>query len=182
MIGIHCQLVICRGHIRLLKIFFWKFFQLMLLWKNWLKMQISQFFMICGPILKCWKWVGRSKIFSEVNLNMVYGVAIWKQEKIYQGALRSKFDTQFHPCSPLVGDLIKHHLKVKGLAHRFCTYKIFVSTLSINRDINFLIFVIIFWILDNYFKFLVEWLPWVILQNFQHVLLSGYCRILQKMW
>ena len=32
------------------------------------------------------------------------------------------------------------------------------------------------------FQILVEWLPWVILQNLQHVLLSGYCGIPTKMW
>ena len=148
MIGVHYQLVICRGHIRLLKNIFCTFLWLTLLWKNWPETQISHFFMICGPILKCRKWVGRSKIISEVNLNMVYGVAIWKQENFYQGALRSKFAALFSehccPFGPLVGDLIKHHLKVMGSVHRFCTYKIFVSTLSISGDINFSIFVIIF--------------------------------------
>ena len=64
---------------------------------------------------------------------MVYGVPIWKQENFYQGALRSKFAAPFSehycPFGPLVGDLIKHLLKVTGSVHRFCTYKIFVSTL-----------------------------------------------------
>ena len=157
MIGVHCQLVICRGYIMLLKIIFCKFLQLTLLCKNWPETLISQFFMICGPIFKCRKWVGRSKILSEVNLNMVYGVPIWKQEKFYQGALRSKFNAPFleHCCpfGPLVGDLIKLHLKVTGSVHRFHKYKIFVSTLSISGDINFSIFVIIFLILDNYSNF-----------------------------
>ena len=45
---------------------------------------------------------------------------------------------------PLVGNSIKHHLKVMGLVHRFCTYIIFVCMLRFSRDINFLIFVIIF--------------------------------------
>ena len=48
--------------------------------------------------------------------------------------------------------LIIHHPKVMGLVHRLCTYKIFVSTFSISRDINFLIFLIILSILENYFK------------------------------
>ena len=131
MIGVHCQLVICRGHIRLLKNIFCKFLQLTLLWKNWPESQIYQFFMIYGPILKCRKWVGRSKILSEFNLNMVYGVAIWKQENFYQGVLRSKFAAPFSehccPFGPLVVDLIKNHLKMTGLVHRFRTYKIFGS-------------------------------------------------------
>ena len=96
--------------------------------------------MICGPILKCWKWVGRSKIFSEVNLNMVYGVAILKQENFYQGALRSKFDAPFSepclPCGPLVVDFNKHHLILMGRVHRFRIHKIFFFTLSISRDIK----------------------------------------------
>ena len=157
MIGVYCQLVICRGHIRLLKNIFCTFLRSTLLLKNWPETQISQFFMIYGPILKCRKWVGRSKIFSEVNLNMVYGVPIWKQENFYQGALRSKFNAPFSehccPFGPLVGDLIKHHLKVTGSVHRFRKYKIFVSTLSISGYINISIFVIIFWILDNYWNF-----------------------------
>ena len=69
--------------------------------------------MICGPILKCRKWVGRSKILSEVNLNMVYGVPIYKQENFYQGALRSKFNAPFFEkcfcCGPLEGDLNYFH-------------------------------------------------------------------------
>ena len=109
--AVHCQWVICRGHIRLLKNIFCKIFQWMLLWENWPETQISQFFMICGPIWKCRKWVGRSKKFSEVNLNMVYGVPIWKQEK--KGALRSEFVAIF--CTlrnrgPLVGDFIYFHM------------------------------------------------------------------------
>ena len=88
--------------------------------------------MICGPILKCRKWVGRSKILSEVNLNMVYGVPIWKQENFYQGALRSKFDAPFSepciPCGPLVGNFNKRHLILMGRAHRFriCTIFFFL--------------------------------------------------------
>ena len=34
MIGVQCQLVICRGHIRLPKNIFCSFLQLTLLWKN----------------------------------------------------------------------------------------------------------------------------------------------------
>ena len=136
MIGVHCQLVICRGHIRLLKNIFCTFLRLTLLWKNWPETQISQFLMICGPILKSRKWVGRSKIFSEVNLNMVYGVAIWKQENFYQGALRSKFDALFLepclPCGPLVVDFNKHHLILTGRVHRFRICKNFFFTSQIS--------------------------------------------------
>ena len=158
MIGVHCQLVICREHIRLLKNIFCTFLRLALLLKNWPETQISQFFMICGPILKCQKWVGRSKIFSEVYLNIVYGVSNLKTGKFFtrgsSGAnLIHHFSEHCCPFGPLVGDLIKHHLKVTGSVYRFRKYKIFVSTLIISGDINFSIFVIIFWILDNYSNF-----------------------------
>ena len=80
-----------------------------------------------------------------------------KTGKFLPGALRSKFAAPFSehccPFGPLVGDLIKHHLKVTVSVYRFRTYKIFVSTLSISGDINFSIFVIIFWILENYSNF-----------------------------
>ena len=65
------------------------------------------------------------------------------RKNFYHRALRSKFDEPFLepclPCSPLVGDLNKHHLKVTGLLHRFGTYKIFVSMLSISRDNDILV-------------------------------------------
>ena len=140
MIGVHCQLVICRGHIWLLKNIFCKFLRLTLLWENWPEMQFSQFFMICGPIWKCWKWVTRSKILSEVNLKCAYGFLMWNQENFYQGALRSKFVAPFSewclPYGPLVVNFNKCHLTLTGLVHRFRICKIFFFTLSISRDIN----------------------------------------------
>ena len=71
MIRVHCQLMICRGHIRVsksaLKIFLW----LTVVCENWHFSQILHFVFISAAILMGHKWVRRSKIFSELNLNMV---------------------------------------------------------------------------------------------------------------
>ena len=46
-------------------------------WQLYAKIDVKVIFLtfvfICGPIWKACKWVGRSKLISEVNLNMVYG-------------------------------------------------------------------------------------------------------------
>ena len=73
MIGIHCHWSFVGDILGYSKIFFVHFCDRRFYGKIDPKLK---FFMICGPILKCLKWVGRSKMFSWVNLNMVYGVPI----------------------------------------------------------------------------------------------------------
>ena len=41
------------------------------------------------------KWVGRSKMRSQLNLNMVYRDPVWKQEKFYLGPTTSKLCVLF---------------------------------------------------------------------------------------
>ena len=69
MIRVHCQLVICRGHIRAskgaVKIFLW----LMVVCENF--SQILHFVVISAVISMDCKRVRRSKILSGLNLNMV---------------------------------------------------------------------------------------------------------------
>ena len=71
MIRVHCQLMICRGHIRVsksaLKIFLW----LTVVCENCHFSQILHFVFISAAISMGRKWVRRSKIFSGLNLNMV---------------------------------------------------------------------------------------------------------------
>ena len=81
MMRVHCQLMICRGHIRgskgALKIFLW----LMVVCENWHLSQILHFVFISAVILKGRKPVRKWKIFSGLNLNMVYWDPVQKQEK-----------------------------------------------------------------------------------------------------
>ena len=71
MIRVHCQLMICRGHIRAskgaLKVFLW----LTVVCENSHFSQILHFVFISAAILMGHKWVRRSKILSGLNLNMV---------------------------------------------------------------------------------------------------------------
>ena len=91
MIRAHCQLMICRGHIRAsmdaLKVFLW----LTVVCKNWHFSQILHFVFILAAISKGCKWVRRSKIFSALNLNMVWWDPVQKQEKNFSEGHRTSF-------------------------------------------------------------------------------------------
>ena len=71
MIGVQCQLMICRGHIRAskgtLQIFLW----LMDLWQIDILVKFCTLLFISSRISKGCKWIRRSKILSGLNLNMV---------------------------------------------------------------------------------------------------------------
>ena len=71
MIGIQCQLMICRGHIRASKGTFQIFLWLMVLWLIDILVQFCTLEHISSQISKGHKWVWRSKILSGLNLNMV---------------------------------------------------------------------------------------------------------------
>ena len=59
--------------------------------KTDVKVWFITFVFICSPIWKNHKWVGRSKLISEVNLNMVYRDPMWNHENIYLGVDRRGF-------------------------------------------------------------------------------------------
>ena len=90
MIGVQCQLMICRGHIRAsegaLQIFLW----LTVVWQIDILVEFCTFVFIFAAIGKGHKWVRRSNIISIVNLNMVYQIPVLKLEIYYLGANRSK--------------------------------------------------------------------------------------------
>ena len=71
LIRVHCQLMICRGHIRAskgaLKLFLW----LVVVCKNLHFSQFLHFVFILAVISMGCEWVRRSKIFSGLNLNIV---------------------------------------------------------------------------------------------------------------
>ena len=71
MIRVHCQLMICRGHIRVSKGALKNFLWLMVVCENWHFSQILHFFFISAVISIDRKWVRRSKISSGLNLSMV---------------------------------------------------------------------------------------------------------------
>ena len=71
MIGVQCQLMICRGHIRASKSTFQIFLWLMVLWQIDILVKFCTLAFISGQIGKCHKWVRTSKILSSLNLNMV---------------------------------------------------------------------------------------------------------------
>ena len=71
MIRVHCQLMICRVHIRASKGALKFFLRLTVVCVNGHFSQILPFVFISAAISMGRKWVRRSKIFSGLNLNMV---------------------------------------------------------------------------------------------------------------
>ena len=71
MIRLHCQLMVCRGHIRTTKGALKFFLQLTVVSENCHFSQILHFVFISAVISMGHKWVRRSKIFSGLNLNMI---------------------------------------------------------------------------------------------------------------
>ena len=84
MIGVQCQLVICRGHIRaskgrLFQIFLW----LTVLWQIDILVQFYTLVFISSQIWKGCKWVRRSKILSGLNLNGSNGIQCKNRKNFY---------------------------------------------------------------------------------------------------
>ena len=77
-IRVWCQWIICRGYIRVSKVHFKKNCNRKFHGKIDIQVRFLTFSFICGSILKGWEWIGKSKLVSEVNLNMVFGVQVWK--------------------------------------------------------------------------------------------------------
>ena len=71
MIGVKCQLMICRGHIRASKGVFQIFLWLTVLWQIGILLKFCTLVFISGQIQKGHKWVGMSKVLPGLNLNMV---------------------------------------------------------------------------------------------------------------
>ena len=71
MIGVQCQLMICKGHIRASKGTFQIFLWLTVLWQIDILVKFCTLVFISTQIWKGRKWVRRSKILSGLNLNMV---------------------------------------------------------------------------------------------------------------
>ena len=91
MIRVQCQLMICRGHIRISMGALKVFLQLTVVCENWHFSQILHIFFISAAISMGHKWVRRSKILSGLNLNMVWWDPVQKQEKIVFEGHRSTF-------------------------------------------------------------------------------------------
>ena len=96
MIGVQCQLMICRGHIRASKCTFQIFFWLTVLWQIDILVQFCTFVFISSRIWKGCKWVRRSKILSGLNLNMVWWDPVQKQENFLLEGHRSTSLHQKH--------------------------------------------------------------------------------------
>ena len=84
MIGVQCQLMICRGHIRaskgrLFQIFLW----LTVLWQIDILVQFYTLVFISSQIWKGCKWVRRSKILSGLNLNGSKGIQCKNRKNFY---------------------------------------------------------------------------------------------------
>ena len=71
MIGVQCQLMICRGHIRASKGTFQILLCLTVLWQIDILLQFCTLVFISSHISKGRKLVRRPKILSGLNLNMV---------------------------------------------------------------------------------------------------------------
>ena len=64
-------------------------------WQIDVKVKILTFVFLFAAIWKGCKLVGRSKMISELNLNMVYGYPVLKQKQFYLGSDRSKLHVLF---------------------------------------------------------------------------------------
>ena len=85
MIGVQCQLI-CREHIRVCNGTFQFCFVIDgLIVKLTKKSDFSLLSTFAMSYAKYHKWVGRSKVICEVNLNMVYDNPMQKQEIFYLG-------------------------------------------------------------------------------------------------
>ena len=124
MIGVQCQLVICSGYIKAIKgtlqIFLW----LMVLWENWHLNQISHFCLHFRSNLKGSQM--RSKIISELNLDMVYRDAVWKLENFYLGPDRSELHVHFLAPNIKIPFLMGHPPS--------CTLKLVYMSAGVSRS------------------------------------------------
>ena len=111
MIGVQCQLMICRGHIRASKGTFSNFLWLTVLWQIDILVQFCTLVFISSQIWKGRKWVRRSKILSGLNLNMVWWDPVQKQESFLLEGHRSSSLCQKHKS--VICDRTPPHLHMK---------------------------------------------------------------------
>ena len=95
MIGVQCHWWFLGDTLGYLKVHFNNFCDQRFYEKIDVKVKSYEFFIFSGPIWKSRKWVRRSKLIWEVNLNMVYGIPMWKPENFYMGGHQLHFCCKF---------------------------------------------------------------------------------------
>ena len=103
VIGVKCQLMICRDTVEHLKAHFKKNYGWWLCDKIDILVKFCTFVFILAVISKGQKVVRRSKIISIVNINIVYQILVWKLKNLYLEAHRS---TKLTFLSPKVKNAI----------------------------------------------------------------------------